>query len=108
MWRRNYQPLPQDKSEGYHNDAERWDLHIILFLFSRPTVLIFPPGHLKQKGQDTLILWVPHNRSLHGSRQHPPYLLVSTTLGLFPADPATLEIPSTIDSVYHNDIMENP
>jgi hypothetical protein len=25
MWRRNYQPLPQDKSEQYLNDSERWD-----------------------------------------------------------------------------------
>jgi hypothetical protein len=25
MWRRNYQPLPQDKSEEHINDAEHWD-----------------------------------------------------------------------------------
>jgi len=33
MWHRNYQPLSQDKSEGYPNNAERWGPNMILFYF---------------------------------------------------------------------------
>ena len=31
MWRRNYQPLPQDKSEESLNNSEVWDPSTILF-----------------------------------------------------------------------------
>ena len=33
MWYRNYHSLPQDKSEEYLNDAERWDPSMILLFF---------------------------------------------------------------------------
>ena len=32
MWRRNYQPLPQDKSEVHLNDTERWEPSMISIL----------------------------------------------------------------------------
>ena len=34
MWRRNYQPLPQDKSEEYRNDTERWEPSTIFILLA--------------------------------------------------------------------------
>jgi hypothetical protein len=39
MWRRNYQPPPQDKSDGYPNDAERW--HPIVRSNRAKTLLLF-------------------------------------------------------------------
>ncbi len=48
MWRRSYQPLPQDKSEDGLNDAKRWDPSTILTSILLPTrtartpVLIVP------------------------------------------------------------------
>jgi hypothetical protein len=50
MWRRNYQPPPQDKSDGYPNDAERW--HPSTFCHShrmaRSPVLIVIPSRPEQ------------------------------------------------------------
>jgi len=95
MWRRNYQPLFQDKSEGYLNDAERWDpilrsnrvrklLHFGFVIIAVCTAL------------DSVLLvslGFRYARSV-----------------LFPADPAKLETPNTyinFDLLYRNGTKTN-
>ncbi|KAN0129158.1 hypothetical protein V8E53_013029 [Lactarius tabidus] len=90
MWRRNYQPLPQDKSEEHINDAERWDP--IVRSSRVKTLLLF--------GFVTIALCTAIDS----------VLLIS--LGLrytrsvwYPTDPAQLETPSTyinFDLLYRN------
>jgi hypothetical protein len=76
MWRRNYQPLPQDKSEEHINDAERWDPSAFFHAhhMAHSPVLIVTPSCPKQSSQNSLTLRIRHHRVMHGYRQRPPHL----------------------------------
>ncbi|KAN0129149.1 hypothetical protein V8E53_013020 [Lactarius tabidus] len=95
MWRRNYQPLPQDKSEEHINDAEHWDP--VVRSNRAKTILLFGFVIIALCTALDIVLLI----SLGFSYAQSVW---------YPTDPAQLDTPSTYikyDLLYRNGTKTN-